>query len=125
MGAGKTFFSLNGTVLNAGYTITTNGWAALQFGTPHAGGSALWYTGAKAYGITMRGGFSSSSIGPPSRIKFSKIKAVRSGNTYSVTFALKWPGGSSVTVALANGANPKQQHYSIPTKYTLTQAMAS
>ena len=128
MGAGTTYFSLNGNTLSAGFKVKSPGWGALAVGKPHQGASAVWSstcgaTCAKAYGITMRS-FNPSQISPPSLVPFSNIKAAKSAaGEHTVSFTMPWPGSAaSIQVALANGAGAKSQHARIPTKYTVNKA---
>ena len=128
MGAGTTYFSLNGNTLSAGFKVKTAGWSALAVGKPHQGASAVWSsscgaTCSKASGITMRS-FSPSQIAPPSLIPFANMKSSKTATgEHSVSFTMPWPGAvSSIQVALANGAGAKNQHGSIPKKYTVNKA---
>ena len=128
MGAGTTYFSLNGNTLSVGYKVKSAGWAALAVGKPHQGASAVWSstcgaTCAKATGIPMRS-FNPSQIAAPSLIPFSNIKASKSAaSEYAASFTMPWPSSAaSIQVALANGAGVKSQHATILTKYTVNKA---
>ena len=107
-----------------GYKIKSSGWAALAFGQPHAGASAVWYTGSATSTVTMTGGYSSSSIASPSKIKFSNVKGSKAATgEYIVTFTMPWPvGQTSLNVVLNLGPGAKGQHRGIPSQYTVARS---
>ena len=127
IGTGAAYFTLEQEtgLLQAGFRASSTGWAALSVGKPHAGASAVWSrtcgnTCARAGGVIMNG-FSGSSIGFPSKIKFSNITAAKSEGEHLVAFTMPFPESGFIQVALATGKSSKNKHNILPKVYIVTK----